>query len=163
MGIAACFTAGSWSYDIATDSVQYIISDSHLDTQWNWDFGRTRTSLIPNTFKYQKYWGEIENDLKKLSEISESLRNIIDDMNWWQQKMPNWMLGKSDERKKMESQAAIIDKTYTAGSAVDIVRGTKDATQFSQGLIESKEPMNLLYWEDESGKHSYYTDDFSIE
>lgn len=42
LGITACFTAGSWSYNVATDSVQYIISDSHLDTQWNWDFSRQR-------------------------------------------------------------------------------------------------------------------------
>jgi alpha-mannosidase len=50
LAITVCFALSSWSYDIATDSVQYIISDSHLDTQWNWDFKRTRTNLIPNTF-----------------------------------------------------------------------------------------------------------------
>jgi alpha-mannosidase len=53
LGMAVCFDLSSWAYNIATDSVQYIISDSHLDTQWNWDFMRTRTNLIPNTFNTQ--------------------------------------------------------------------------------------------------------------
>jgi len=50
LGISVCPVVSSWSYNVVTDSVQYIISDSHLDTQWNWDFTRTRNNLIPNTF-----------------------------------------------------------------------------------------------------------------
>jgi alpha-mannosidase len=53
LGICVCPVVSSWSYNIVTDSVQYIISNSHLDTQWNWDFTRTRTSLLPNTFTTQ--------------------------------------------------------------------------------------------------------------
>ncbi len=53
LAASACIVASAWPYNIATDSVQYVMSDAHLDTQWNWDFGKTRSEYIPGTFNLQ--------------------------------------------------------------------------------------------------------------
>lgn len=118
--------------------------------------------LVQKVERYQKLWSDIESSPKRIDEVAQELQETIDSMNLWGQHMPGWLGGKRKERKILKNQLTGLIENISAEKAIDIVESAKDAAQIGESILEHKEPMSLIYWEDEQGKHSYYTNDIEI-
>jgi len=135
-----------------------------LAIQENPGFVRDFTDIfVEKVERYQKLWTDIENSPIRAQEVSRELKDTIDKMDWWKQHMPSWLAGKRKERKEYENQIDILIGSYPPADIILIKDLVDSARQFNKMLLESKEPISLLYWEDEIGKHSYYTRDVIIK
>lgn len=120
------------------------------------------SKLLTKVEKYQKLWNDIENSPKKVEEVSQSLRETISDMNLWQVLMPSWLGGKSKEIRELKIQEDGLSSLNSHESVADLTNSAKIASQIGETLTKNIEPVTLLYWEDQYGKHSYYTNDVLI-
>ena len=114
---------------------------------------------------YNQLWVKIRDNAEDIKEISDDMREIIDGMNWWQKNMPSWLLGKRKERNDLE-QKSIAFENESIKHSTDFKNDIDNAVGLSNTLkegIETKNQMNLVYWQDENGEHSYYTDDLTIQ
>ena len=113
---------------------------------------------------YQELWKTIGSDPSLLESVSTELRKATDDMSWWQKTMPGWLRGKRAKRKDMEKKA---------GHFGDDAKKSRDrhqkeieaATRVGEAItdhLEEPEYMNLVYWKDGFGEHSYYTNDLEV-
>jgi hypothetical protein len=120
-------------------------------------------TMIEKVNRYEKLWTDIENSPKMIDELTQSLRDTVNDMNGWQKTMPSWIGGKRKERKELQSQASTLSKANTVDKEQGISEVAKSAMVVGKAIIAESQPATLLYWEDDSGKHSYYTDDILIK
>lgn len=78
--------------------------------------------------------------------------------------MPPWLFGKRNERKKIEKKATDLIKSLE--NQRDFQKPLDSALELGETVKKSLLPeskMSLIYWRDELGEHSYYTDDLIIE
>lgn len=120
---------------------------------------------------YQKLWDEINNDanimLEKSNNISNKISEIQDDMNMWQEFLPEWLSKRKKETNELENLKVKVE-----------LEGQKHKNEFNEFLMEAnklgssvgkeldnfnRKEMSLIYWEDNNGTHSYYTNDLMIE
>lgn len=127
--------------------------------------------VVEKIDQYQILWKDIANSPLKAEEIYRSIDTAIGSMNWWQKNMPAWLLGSRDSRIKLQHQSAGLNDQNSISKTNELLDATK-ATQESGALLSEKieslfsdniEPVSLIYWEDETGKHSYYTNDIVIK
>jgi hypothetical protein len=121
--------------------------------------------LVEKVERYKKLWTDIENSPRKVSEVTDSIKQTVSDMNWWQKQMPGWLGGKRKQRKEVETTVKSIEEKNTYVNVYETVEAAKTATTMGKELIEQVkiEPQTLLYWEDENGINSYYTNDVMIK
>ena len=121
--------------------------------------------LVAKVENYSKLWEDISSMKYELWEISSDIDETISQMNWWQKSVPSWILGKREERKELENRSKKL-KEMTVNISKKFDRDVIDAINFGKviknNLSGRNEMMDLIYWEDEKGVHSYYTDDLKI-
>lgn len=120
-------------------------------------------STIKKVERYKELWSDIENSPIRVEQVSDSLRDAVARMNGWQKNMPSWLGGRREKRKELEKQESNLSNLNSHENTKDLLYAARNATKFGESLIESTQPVTLLYWEDEFGKHSYYTNDVMIK
>lgn len=123
-------------------------------------------SMVGKVERYKSHWLEIENSPLRVNEIARDLRNSIEEMSWWQKNVPRWLRGKKDEKKEMEKQRDGLLVGASDKATHDLKDMTTDATKVADEAISQIESINttsLIYWQDELGKHSYYTSDLVLK
>ncbi len=126
--------------------------------------------VVEKIDRYQELWKNIANGPLKVEEIYKSIDTAIDTMSWWQRNMPAWFLGDRNSRIKMQQQSAGLNNQNSISQIGDLLDATKSAQEsgtllserIESALSDNMEPISLIYWEDETGKHSYYTNDIVI-
>ena len=114
---------------------------------------------------YQNLWTLIQNKASDIDAIAKKLKETVDEMNWWQKKMPSWMFGNRTQRKRLEKKSEIFEKEALKHQ-IQFDNIIDDAMELGDAVkkeIFSDRKMSLVYWRDEMGEHSYYTDDLLIE
>jgi len=121
--------------------------------------------LVEKVERYKKLWTDIENSPKRVAEVSQSMSQTVNEMNWWQKQMPGWLGGKRKLRKEIENNVKEIDEKNSFINVIDTVESAKAAISLGDNLMEQMkmEQQTLLYWEDEKGINSYYTSDVLIK
>lgn len=121
--------------------------------------------LVEKVERYKKLWTDIENSPKRVAEISQSMSQTVNEMNWWQKQMPGWLGGKRKQRKEIENNVKEIDEKNSFINVIDTVESAKAAISLGDNVMEQMEmeQQTLLYWEDENGINSYYTSDVLIK
>jgi len=109
---------------------------------------------------YKSLWENIKNNYENIQEISKQMNETIESMNWWQRNLPSWLGGKRKERKENEKNIKILsmDNDFYKNTLKVTIKNSKKSIQ----QIEQKPQANLIYWKDELGEHSYYSEDLSI-
>lgn len=51
--------------------------------------------LVETASIYKNFWNELENMPIQIEAVTDNLKKTVDDMNWWQRNMPEWMFGKT--------------------------------------------------------------------
>ncbi len=120
-------------------------------------------STIEKVERYKQLWSDIENSPIKVEQVSDSLKDAVSRMNGWQKNIPSWLGGRREVRKELENQGSDLSTLNSHENTKDLINAARDATKFGESLIESIAQVTLLYWEDEFGKHSYYTNDIIIK
>lgn len=120
------------------------------------------TNLVEKAKQYQTLWNSIENSPKQVEELTQSLKEIVSAMNGWQKLMPSWLGGKRNQRKSIESTKEALSELNTRNNTEGMVEASRSALKLGELIINDAEQTTLLYWEDEFGKHSYYTNDIII-
>ncbi len=120
------------------------------------------TNLVEKAKRYQTFWNSIENSPKQVEELTQSLKEIVSAMNGWQKIMPSWLGGKRNQRKSFESTNEALSELNTRNKTEGMVEASRSALKLGESIINETEQATLLYWEDEFGKHSYYTNDIII-
>lgn len=114
---------------------------------------------------YHKLWESIQKNSSELEAVSRDLNAAVSAMNWWQKNMPPWLFGKRNERKKFEKKATDF-KIKSLENQRDFQKPLDSALELGETVkksLLSESKMSLIYWRDELGEHSYYTDDLIIE
>lgn len=121
--------------------------------------------LVEKVERYKKLWTDIENSPKRVAEVSQSMSQTVDEMNWWQKQMPGWLGGKRKQRKEIENNVKEIDEKNSFINVIDTVDSAKAAISLGDNVMEQMkmEHQTLLYWEDENGINSYYTSDVLVK
>jgi hypothetical protein len=122
--------------------------------------------LIKKSERYKELWIEIGKTPDAVSTVSTELRQAVDAMDWWSKTMPGWLRGKRGERQQLEEKAEQFSKhAFQLNESLrDSVESAKEIGEnIRQNLSKTESmPMNLIYWRDELGEHSYYTDDLQL-
>jgi hypothetical protein len=118
--------------------------------------------LVTKVKQYKKFWADVETSPKRVAEVSQELRDAIESMSWWQKHMPDWLFGSHTERKDTQARIKAFDSMNSVDNTKDLLDAVKVASNVGEGLLEHKETVSLIYWEDEFGKHSYYSSDIAI-
>jgi len=118
--------------------------------------------LVTKVKQYKKFWADVETSPKRVAEVSQELRDAIESMSWWQKHMPDWLFGSHTERKDTQARIKAFDSMNSIDNTKDLLDAVKVASNIGEGLLEHKETVSLIYWEDEFGKHSYYSSDIAI-
>ena len=114
---------------------------------------------------YHDLWEGIQKNSAEIDAVANELKEVVSEMNWWQRNMPSWLFGKRKQRKEFENKSETFEKealkhqiqfNNQVESAIELGDTVK------KGLIPDNK-MSLIYWRDELGEHSYYTDDLLIE
>lgn len=111
---------------------------------------------------YKQLWTTIQNDSSEINKVKEELKAAVSGMNWWQKNMPSWLLGKREKRKENENKVNELEKEASRHKVV-VDEPIEFAMEFSESIKPSESKMSLIYWKDDLGEHSYYTDDLLIE
>ena len=114
---------------------------------------------------YQNLWTLIQNKASDIDAIAKKLKETVDEMNWWQKKMPSWMFGNRTQRKRLEKKSEIFEKEALKHQ-IQFDNIIDDAMELGDAVkkeVFSDRKISLVYWRDEMGEHSYYTDDLLIE
>ena len=110
---------------------------------------------------YKKLWTTIQNDSSEINKVREELKDAVSGMNWWQKNMPSWLLGKNAERKENENKIKTFEKALQHQPMID--GSIESAREFCKSIQPAINKMSFIYWKDDFGEHSYYTDDLLIE
>ena len=157
---------GSIAVTISILNIQIDLLKMRLYIQENPRYTKELVSKFTEKIKYyEDFWDKIKEDLKNIESIENKMNAAINKMNWWQRNIPSWLLGEKEKRKVLEKKAEDSRKeSKNLQEAVD--EPLKTATEFSETMKEKnllKNGMSLIYWQDENGQHSYYTDDILIK
>lgn len=85
-------------------------------------------------------------------------------MSWWDRNIPIVLFGNKEERVKKERKAASF-VSHAEALKMDFRKEITEAQALGEGLRQSlitPKPTNLVYWRDEDGEHSYYTDELEL-
>ena len=121
------------------------------------------SNLIRKTEQYQSFWGCVENNPSQVEELTQTFQRTLSAMNGWQKLMPQWLGGKRDMRTSTERAKSSLDEVNTRSNTKNMVETAKAAQSIGKSITDSIGQASLLYWEDRSGKHSYYTHDVIIK
>jgi hypothetical protein len=113
---------------------------------------------------YDQLWSMIKTNSSEIQDISKEMTESIEAMNWWQKNMPSWLLGKRKERLELERKSMEFykeSKAYKQLLDVEVTQAKELGGIVKKDIIENN--MNLIYWKDDMGEHSYYTDDLLIK
>jgi uncharacterized protein Yka (UPF0111/DUF47 family) len=117
--------------------------------------------LIEKSSYYNELWTKIGDDPKLVEGVAENLRIAVEEMNWWHKSVPAWLGGKKEEQTQkissLEKHADVIKREFHE----NLDEAYKSSENLRKSLVIPK-PMNLVYWRDEFGEHSYYTDDIEL-
>lgn len=105
---------------------------------------------------YQKIWDKIQADSKKSKGIANDLRELVEEMNWWQQNMPSILWGKRAKRKELEHSTKKLTNhsEEIEGTLNELVKAGKKIASPAQ--VDNQ--VTLICWVDENGEqHSLYT------
>jgi hypothetical protein len=120
------------------------------------------TNFVEKVKRYQTLWYNIENNPQQVEELAQSLKEAVSAMNGWQKVMPRWLGGKRDQRKLSENTKEALFELNTRNKTEGMVEAARSALNFGESIINDVKQATLLYWEDEMGKHSYYTNDLMV-
>ena len=114
---------------------------------------------------YHDLWEGIQKNSAEIDAVANELKEVVSEMNWWQRNMPSWLFGKRKQRKEFENKSETFEKEALKhqiqfNNQVESAIELEDTVK--KGLIPDNK-MSLIYWRDELGEHSYYTDDLLIE
>lgn len=122
-------------------------------------------SLTTKIDRYRELWSDIEKAPEQVEEVTTKLREMTTNLSWWKRNIPEWGGGGRTKRKETEKQASELEAQQTiqatttlTGQALDAIKAGADL----QEQLAAQEPNSLFYWEDEMGKHSYYSSDVAI-
>lgn len=121
-------------------------------------------SLVAKATYYKEFWQDISTNPKAIEAVAKELDNAVKDMGAWNRNMPSWLGGKRSERKEMENKSSSFERVALHNNA-DLKNDLVNAVELGDQIIgsaDNKKPMSLVYWKDEAGDHSYYTNDFDI-
>ncbi|QSX04796.1 hypothetical protein JYG23_08755 [Sedimentibacter sp. zth1] len=120
--------------------------------------------LIEKIERYKILWSNIEQSPKKIQEITQSMSQTINNLNWWKKQMPGWIGGNRKLRKESEKNIFEINQKNMYSNTEEIINGAKEAINIGNNLLDQAQQKQqmLLYWEDLNGVHSYYTNEISI-
>jgi uncharacterized protein Yka (UPF0111/DUF47 family) len=117
--------------------------------------------LIEKSSYYNELWTKIGDDPKLVEGVAENLRIAVEEMNWWHKSVPAWLGGKKEEQTQkissLEKHADVLKREFHE----NLDEAYKSSENLRKSLVILK-PMNLVYWRDEFGEHSYYTDDIEL-
>jgi hypothetical protein len=110
---------------------------------------------------YKKIWQKIREDYKKIENIANNIHETINSMDWWERNVPSWLGGKRTEYRNKKSGIEIVenDVNFSTKTITKMV----DSNNESIKSLEQENYSNLLYWKDDFGEHSYYTNDIIIK
>lgn len=116
---------------------------------------------------YQDFWKSVESSHLQVEEVTIELDEAIQSMNWYQRNVPNWLFGKRRERKELEWQSLSLRNLNTheqAKQSREQIEGAQDISKLIseslQGNVATEQ--SIIYWQDQDGIHSYYTNDVRI-
>lgn len=135
-----------------------------LTLQENPAFVKTLANvLVEKTDKYQALWTSIESNPRNVEDLGQSLKDSILAMNGWQKHMPRWLGGMREQRKATESTNSSLNALNKRCKTEHMVETARSTIEFGKAINSSVQQVALLYWQDENGKHSYYTNDLVIK
>ena len=114
---------------------------------------------------YSELWASIKNNVKDIQDIVNAINETIEVMTWWQKQMPEWLGGKKEERKELQGKSVAFGKEISEHQTAlkeNINNAMKLKNTIEQG-ISKENTMSLIYWQDENGAHSYYTNDLLVQ
>jgi len=120
------------------------------------------TALISKVERYEKLWRDIETSPKRVQEVSEKIRKTVEEMGWWKRTMPGWLLGNPNARSE-RVKANLLDKIIQSEDTTEIRNTATTTAGMGSSLKKALRPVALLYWEDELGRHAYYTNDLQLQ
>ena len=122
-------------------------------------------NLVKKIDRYRELWVDIEASSQKTEDAANKLKAMTEDMSWWGRTMPSFLFGDRDARVAREAQALDLKDGLTVDrtlGAVDGARSAKNAGEELRSKLSGEKAVNLFYWKDEAGEHSYYTSDVCI-
>lgn len=118
--------------------------------------------LLKNKIKdYSGLWGKIKKDPETMNTLSEQMTTTVDEMNWWESNMPEWLGGKLKEREGLEKKANALENESLRHQIN--FRDFLDTTNNIKEHIDNVNNVDLVYWQDKSGEYCYYTSDLGIK
>jgi len=114
---------------------------------------------------YNKLWEDIRDNAEDIKEVSNDMKEAIEKMNWWQKNMPDWLFGKRKGRKELEKKSDIFEKESLQHQIKfkDNIEGAMKLGNTIKKSFDGENKMSLVYWKDDTGEYSYYTDDLLIQ
>lgn len=113
---------------------------------------------------YNDLWVCIGANADGVQDVISDLKGMVESMNWWGKTMPRFVLGSREERIKAENKSAGLSEhaeQLKKELAPNLETAKELGTTLLVGLTKPK-PMDLIYWRDDRGEHSYYTDDLKL-
>lgn len=117
--------------------------------------------MIEKATSYKRLWDEIESNPSLVEEVAANLKKSVQEMNRWERIMPKFLGGKKDQRFK---EASSLER-HAAEERRRFEHDLAEARAWGAGLGQSLDQgrrTSLVYWHDESGDHSFYTDDLEF-
>jgi hypothetical protein len=109
---------------------------------------------------YKDLWQVVQKNYNEFIDISNQMSETIDSMNWWQKNLPAGFGGKRKERIESEKNRKILklDVDFYDNNLSKVLDSVeKDIESSDKGIFQ-----DLIYWRDETGEHSYYTNELCL-
>lgn len=128
---------------------------------------KARDRLLAKVKRYSELWDAIAREPREVETAASEIKKAAESMHWWQRKMPGALGGKSAEHKAQLEQAKSLNDASRRG-ALDLLPKAAEAKSASGGIRDmlsepSQTAVSLVYWRDETGEHSFYTNDLQIK
>lgn len=125
---------------------------------------RSVEQLTKKTDYYKCLWSGIAKNHTLIKEVASDLKEAVDEMSWWNKNMPKFLFGNKEEKIEKERKAASFN-SHAEALRRDFQREITEAQALGENLkqnLATFKSMNLVYWRDEDGDHSYYTDELEL-
>lgn len=125
---------------------------------------RSVEQLTKKTDYYKCLWSGIAKNHTLIKEVASDLKEAVDEMSWWNKNMPKFLFGNKEEKIEKERKAASFN-SHAEALRRDFQREITEAQALGGNLkqnLATFKSMNLVYWRDEDGEHSYYTDELEL-
>jgi hypothetical protein len=120
--------------------------------------------LVSKVDHYRQLWHEIGMNPRLVETVATELKEIIDGMNQWEKTIPTCFGGKRSKRVEAEKKIPHLKKhaeSSTKAFKEELVLATQYGKELRKDLAVPQH-MNLIYWRDQLGEHSYYTSDLEL-